>query len=80
MNYQNISQIYINGSRRTSSDGQTRSIIHPASGEVVATVSEATSDDTTAAIQAARNAFDNGHWGSFGAEQRSKILAQVGSD
>lgn len=77
MSYQNISQIYINGTRRLSSDGHTRDIIHPASGEVVSTVSEATPDDTIAAIHSARTAFDNGHWTSFSAEQRSKILEQI---
>ena len=77
MAYEKIDQLYINGARRPGSAGETREIIHPATGKPVATFSEATSDDTVAAIQAARSAFDNGHWRSFDAEQRSKILNQI---
>ncbi len=70
-------QLLINGQRRPSSDGGTRTITNPADGHVVATFAEATADDTSAAIAAAREAFDNGHWASFTGEQRSKILSQV---
>ncbi len=77
MAYENIDQLYINGARRPGSTGETREVIHPATGKPVATFSEATSDDTIAAIAAARAAFDNGHWRSFGTEQRSKILNQI---
>ena len=77
MAYENIDQLYINGARRPGGAGETRDVIHPASGKPVATFCEATSDDTIAAIAAARAAFDNGHWRSFSAEQRSKILERV---
>lgn len=72
-----VTQLLINGQRRASSDGGTRTITHPADGHEVATFAEATAADTTAAIEAARAAFDGGHWGSFTGEQRSKILSQV---
>ena len=77
MAYEKIDLLYINGARRPGSAGETREVIHPATGKPVATFSEATSDDTIAAIEAARAAFDNGHWRSFDAEQRSKILNQI---
>ena len=77
MAYENIDQLYINGARRPGGAGETRDVIHPASGKPVATFCEATSQDTIDAIAAARAAFDNGHWRSFSAEQRSKILERV---
>ena len=77
MAYEKIEQLFINGARRPGSAGETRDVIHPATGKSVATFCEATSDDTIAAITAARTAFDNGHWRSFSAEQRSKILERV---
>ena len=77
MAYENIDQLYINGARRPGGAGETRDVIHPATGKPVATFCEATSDDTIAAIAAARTAFDNGHWRSFSAEQRSKILDRI---
>ena len=77
MAYEKIDQLYINGARRPGGAGETRDVIHPATGKPVATFCEATSDDTSAAIAAARTAFDNGHWRSFSAEQRSKILDRI---
>ena len=77
MAYENIDQFYINGERRPGSAGETREVIHPATGKPVARFCEATADDAIAAISAARAAFDNGHWRSFSAEQRSKILDRV---
>ncbi len=77
MAYDNINQLFINGKRTSGRATNTRDIVHPASGQVVATVCEATSDDTIDAIATARRAFDDGHWTSFSAEQRSKILDNV---
>ncbi|MEI6404762.1 MAG: aldehyde dehydrogenase family protein [Actinomycetes bacterium] len=77
MAYDNINQLLIAGKRTSGRGTDTRDVVHPASGKVVATVCEATADDTNDAISAARSAFDNGHWSSFSAEQRSKILDQV---
>ncbi len=77
MAYENIDSLFINGTRRPSSSGEKRTIIHPADGKPVAEFYEATSTDTESAISAARIAFDNGHWASFSGEQRGKILDRI---
>lgn len=77
MSYEQISLLFIDGVRQDSSDGGTRGIIHPASGKVVAEISEATSADTELAIAAARRAFDKGTWRSFSPADRSAILERT---
>src|SRR5262245_42412226 len=56
---------------------QTRDIINPASGEVLARVPEASADDVRAAIAAARAAFDSGSWGKMANRDRGTILFKL---
>ncbi|TBR17360.1 aldehyde dehydrogenase family protein, partial [bacterium] len=53
-------KLYINGEFRDTDEKQK--IINPATGEVIAEVAMASVKDAEAAIEAARNAFDNGPW------------------
>ena len=69
--------LYINGEFRESSDGKTFDAINPADGEVIAKVSEATIEDTRAAIKSARDAFDSGVWSEIPGEERSRIIKQI---
>ena len=69
--------LYINGEFRESSDGKTYDAINPANGEVIAKVSEATIEDTRAAIKSARDAFDSGVWSDMPGEERSRIIKQI---
>ena len=69
--------LYINGEFRESSDGKTFDAINPANGEVIAKVSEATIEDTRAAIKSARDAFDSGVWSDMPGEERSRIIKQI---
>jgi len=69
--------LYINGEFRESSDGKTFDAINPAKGEVIAKVSEATIEDTRAAIKSARDAFDSGVWSDMPGEERSRIIKQI---
>ncbi len=69
--------LYINGEFRESSDGKTFDAINPANGEVIAKVSEATIEDTRAAIKSARDAFDSGVWSEMPGEERSRIIKQI---
>ena len=69
--------LYINGEFRESSDGKTFDAINPANGEVIAKVSEATIEDTRAAIKSARDAFDSGVWSDMPGEERSSIIKQI---
>jgi betaine-aldehyde dehydrogenase len=52
-------QMFINGEWVNSSDGATRDIIGPATGEVIATVQEGTAEDANRAIAAAKKAFED---------------------
>jgi aldehyde dehydrogenase (NAD+) len=53
--------------------GQTRSVINPATEEVVGEVAEAGADDLDNAVLAARRAFDEG-WGDTSPRQRAVVL------
>src|SRR6476659_3743610 len=50
-------QMFINGEWVSSSDGQTRDIISPHTGAVMATVQEGTAEDADRAVAAAKKAF-----------------------
>ena len=54
-------QMFIDGDWVNSSDGQTRDVINPATGEVLATVQEGTKEDANRAVAAAKKAFE-GDW------------------
>ena len=54
--------LIINGERVESSDGTTIDAYNPATGEIIAKVAKATKEDAEKAVQAAREAFDNGKW------------------
>lgn len=69
--------LYIDGRWVAASDGGTRTVICPADGTTVGTVSEATSADTEKAVAAARRAFDAGEWSSTPAAERGDLLLAV---
>jgi betaine-aldehyde dehydrogenase len=46
-------QMFIDGEWVSSSDGQTRDVINPATGEVLASVQEGTKEDAYRAVAAA---------------------------
>ncbi|HEV8565004.1 MAG TPA: gamma-aminobutyraldehyde dehydrogenase [Actinomycetota bacterium] len=51
-------KMFINGDWADASDGGTRDIINPATGEVLANVAEGTADDANRAVEAAATAFE----------------------
>ena len=65
-------QMFIDGEWVNSSDGQTRDVINPATGEVLATVQEGTKEDADKAVAAARRAFE-GDW--FDSTPKDRQLA-----
>src|SRR5687767_4179897 len=65
-------QMFINGEWVNSSDGQTRDVINPATGEVLATVQEGTKEDANKAVAAAKAAF-GGDW--FDSTPKDRQLA-----
>ncbi|PLC11353.1 betaine-aldehyde dehydrogenase [Kocuria flava] len=69
--------LFIDGRWEAAAGGGTRTIVCPADGTEVGTVSEATAEDTERAIAAARRAFDDGRWSSVPAPQRGDLLLRV---
>jgi len=69
--------MYIAGEWCAASDGQTRAMVDPGTGQVVAHVAEATVDDTNRAIVAARKAFDEGPWAETPALERARLLVKL---
>jgi betaine-aldehyde dehydrogenase len=69
--------LFINGRWESARAGGTRDIHCPANGEFVATVDEAGEEDTNAAIEAARAAFDSGVWSSVSELERGDFLLKV---
>ncbi|WP_026699040.1 betaine-aldehyde dehydrogenase [Alkalicoccus chagannorensis] len=68
---------YINGNWVDAKSGETRDIINPYNQEVVANVPEGNAEDTKAAIQAARDTFDQGDWPSTPATERGAIVRRI---
>lgn len=72
-------QLIINGQRVESVSGGIYTTFHPATGEAIATVAKASKEDAELAVQAARNAFNNGKWKRFPINKRSRILNKIAS-
>ncbi len=70
-------ELIINGEFVAPKSGETFQRHNPANGEVVATCPRASEEDTDAAIQAARNAFDSGAWDKAPARVRAEVLRKT---
>ncbi len=70
-------KLYINGQWVDSCSGKKRDILNPFDASVIATVAEGNRDDTKAAIQAARHAFDKGGWPQTPASERAGLLFKL---
>jgi aminomuconate-semialdehyde/2-hydroxymuconate-6-semialdehyde dehydrogenase len=62
---------------RPASDGATFDSHDPHDGAHLATVAKGTREDGSAAVTAARNAFDDGPWPTMSPKERAKILHDV---
>ncbi|MCA0150110.1 aldehyde dehydrogenase family protein [Rossellomorea vietnamensis] len=69
--------LVINGQRMESTSGETFTTYNPATGEAIATVSLASTEDAEKAVEAARNAFDFGKWKKFPINKRSRVLNKI---
>lgn len=69
--------LYIGGRWRHASDRGTREIVNPADGSVAAVVDEATPDDASDAVAAARAAFDDGAWPATPVAERAALLDRI---
>jgi 1-pyrroline dehydrogenase len=69
-------QMFIGGEWVNSSTGETRDVINPATGEVIATVQEGSSEDADRAIAAAKAAFE-GTWYDSTPKDRQLALLKL---
>ena len=70
-------RLFIDGEWRDSGSGRTFERRSPASGDVVAVCPSGDEQDTEAAIQAARRAFDSGKWSDAPAKERALVLRKT---
>ena len=69
--------LLIDGKRTKSSSGETRNIIHPASGQIVEIAQEASIQDVEKAIKSARKSFDSGVWSKTSNSIKGKTLHKI---
>src|SRR6478735_3308742 len=67
-------QMFIDGEWVSSSDGQTRDIISPHTGAVMATVQEGTAEDANRAVAAAKQAFEDTWFDSTPKDRQLALL------
>lgn len=72
-------RLYIDGEWSEAANARYRAIVDPATGEAIANVAHASSDDTARAIDAARRAFDHGPWPRLRAAERAHRLSALGA-
>jgi betaine-aldehyde dehydrogenase len=72
--------MYIDGDWTAASDGGTRPVYNPATGEVLGYVAEGTLEDAERAIRAARRAFDEDGWADVTALDRARMLFQLADE
>src|SRR3954468_15506559 len=65
--------LFIAGESAPAASGETRELTEPATGEPLASVAVAGTDDVDRAVEAARGAL-NGPWGRTPATERSRLL------
>jgi betaine-aldehyde dehydrogenase len=68
--------MFING-EWVAGSGEMMEIVNPATEEVVHRVPRATAADVDRAVQAARDAFEDGRWSGLGAGERSLFLFRL---
>ncbi|QHI73927.1 aldehyde dehydrogenase family protein [Aminipila terrae] len=70
--------MFINGQWVLSSSEKTRDIINPATGEIIAVVTEGKDNDAILAIESAKAAFkDDSVWRNMSAEERGALLYRI---
>lgn len=69
--------MYIGGKWDIQENQTFTEVVNPANSEVVAHVASGTVTDTKRAIQAAREAFDQGNWAHVSSSERAQLLVQI---
>ena len=73
----NVLPMWINGEWTQAASGDVSEVIDPATTQVIAKVPRGAGADVTAAIRAARKAFDQGPWRDVSTDERQRILAET---
>jgi len=71
------SKLFIAGEFVSASTGESRPVYNPATGEKVAEVAQASSEDLDRAVKAARETFDGGAWSGMMPFERGRILRKI---
>ncbi|MBU8906450.1 aldehyde dehydrogenase family protein [Desertibacillus haloalkaliphilus] len=74
-----VYQMVINGERVDSESKETFTTYNPATGKPLAQVAKATTADAERAVEAARNAFDNGKWKKYPVNKRARVMNKIAS-
>lgn len=69
--------LFIDGEWRTARDGAVIERVDPASGALYATLARAQKNDALDAVQAARQAFDQGEWPHTPPAERAEVLLRA---
>lgn len=70
-------RMYVDGKFVNAASGKTFPVYNPATGEVMAHVPEAESEDVDRAVRAARRAFDDGPWPKMSPSQRGRLITKL---
>ncbi|MGH2871596.1 MAG: aldehyde dehydrogenase family protein, partial [Solirubrobacteraceae bacterium] len=70
-------ELMIAGSWRAAADGNTFSVLDPATEEEIASVASAGNEDVDAAVQAARTALESGPWARMAGPERARLLWRI---
>ncbi len=70
-------QMLINGQWAASESGKTFPAYDPSTEEVIAEVPDCNATDVDRAVAAAKEAFENGPWGSSTAQERGRVLFKL---
>jgi betaine-aldehyde dehydrogenase len=72
------SGMFINGEWVEAASGKTDEVENPANEEIVGTVPRGEKADVDRAVEAAREAFEDGRWSELGPGERGAILTKMG--
>src|SRR5690625_861368 len=70
-------KLFIHGEFVKSVSGKSFETYNPATGEVLAQVSEAQPEDVDLAVKAAKDAFENGPWATMSAAKRGELMMKL---
>ncbi len=72
-----VLKMFIDGQWVESSTGDTREVVNPANGEVIAVTTEGNEEDVRKAVAAAKRAFYEDGWWDTPASERARLLFEV---